>query len=103
MNGKAISRALVALGACALLTLALAEPSLGATSDIGKNVGQEIKTWATAILLGVAGLVAIPVLAKRDVNGGLVLCLLVLLVGGFVFAQEEVKSVIDGLWTAIGS
>ena len=41
-------------------------------------------------------------LAKRDVNGGLVLVLLVVLVGGFVFAPESVKAVIDGLWRAIG-
>jgi cobalamin synthase len=91
-------------GAAALLLLALvAEPALAQTSDAGRNVGRELKTWATAILLGVAGLVAIPVLAKRDVNGGLVLVLLVVLVGGFVFAPEEVRSVIDGLWKAIGS
>jgi hypothetical protein len=86
----------------AALALLLIEPALAQTSDVGRNVGREIKTWATAILLGVAGLVAIPVLAKRDVNGGLVLVLLVILVGGFVFAPNAVKSVIDGLWKAIG-
>jgi len=85
------------------MLLCLAEPALAATSDVGRNVGQELKTWATALLLGVAGLVAIPVLAKRDVNGGLVLALLVIVVGGFVFAQPAVKSVITGLWRAIGS
>jgi hypothetical protein len=47
--------------------------------------------------------VAIPVLAKRDVNGGLVLALLVVIVGGFVFAQDAVRQVITGLWNAIGS
>lgn len=82
--------------------LALADPALAATSDVGKNVGREIKTWASALLLGVAGLAAIPVLAKRDVNGGLVLVLLVVIVGGFVFAQDAVRSVITGLWRAIG-
>lgn len=85
-----------------LAVLALADPALAATSDVGKNVGREIKTWASALLLGVAGLVAIPVLAKRDVNGGLVLALLVVVVGGFVFAQDAVRSVITGLWRAIG-
>jgi cobalamin synthase len=85
-----------------LALVCLAEPALGATSDVGRNVGQEIKTWATALLLGIAGLVAIPVLAKRDVNGGLVLALLVVVVGGFVFAQPAVKAVITGLWGAIG-
>jgi cobalamin synthase len=86
----------------ALAGLVLAEPALAQTSDIGRNVGREVRTWANALLLGIAGLVAIPVLAKRDVNGGLVLVLLVILVGGFVFAQDSVRAVIDGLWRAIG-
>ena len=95
------------LGLCAVVAAAvilalLAEPALAQTSDVGRNVGREIRTWATAILLGVAGLVAIPVLAKRDVNGGLILVLLVILVGGFVFAPNEVKSIVDGIWKAIG-
>ena len=85
-----------------LLALLLAEPALAQTSDVGRNVGREVRTWASALLLGIAGLVAIPVLAKRDVNGGLVLVLLVVLVGGFVFAQESVRTVINGLWRAIG-
>jgi cobalamin synthase len=92
--------------ACALtaglLTVLLVEPALAQTSDIGRNVGREVRTWATALLLGIAGLMAIPVLAKRDVNGGLVLVLLVVLVGGFVFAQGSVRAVIEGLWWAIG-
>ncbi len=95
------SRIAVAL-VFALALLAIADPALAATSDVGKNLGREIKTWATALLLGVAGLVAIPVLAKRDVSGGLVLALLVVIVGGFVFAQDAVRSVITGLWRAIG-
>lgn len=94
---------------CVLASLALSalvllwpELALADTSDVGRNVGREIRTWGTALLLGVAALVAIPVLAKRDVNGGLVLVLLVVLVGGFVFAQGTVRSVISELWQAIG-
>ena len=77
--------------------------ALAKTSDIGKNVGDEVRSWATTLLLGVAALVSIPVLARRDVNGGLVLALLVWIVGGFVFAQSEVKDIISSLWQAIGS
>ena len=93
---------LVCALAGALFLVVLVEPSLARPSDVGRNVGREIKSWSTAILLGVASIVAIPVIAKRDVNGGLVLVLLVVLVGGFVFAQASVKAVIDGLWRAIG-
>jgi cobalamin synthase len=88
--------------AAGLPALLLVEPALAQTSDVGRNVGREVRTWATALLLGIAGLMAIPVLAKRDVNGGLVLVLLVVLVGGFVFAQGSVRAVIEGLWRAIG-
>jgi hypothetical protein len=73
-------------------------PVLAATTNIGRNVGDEVRGWATTLLLGVAGLVALPVLAKRDVNGGVVLALLVVLVGGFAFAPGSVKHVIDSLW-----
>ena len=93
---------LIAAGAAAivLLALAAAEPA-AAASDLGRNLGNEIKTWATALLLGVAALVAIPVLARRDVNGGLVLALLVLVLGGFAFAQGTVKQVIEEVWRAL--
>ena len=93
---------LIAAGAAAvvLVALAAAEPA-AAASELGRNLGNEIKTWATALLLGVAALVAIPVLARRDVNGGLVLALLVLVLGGFAFAQGTVKQVIEELWRAL--
>ena len=102
MNGRLVAVAGTVVLVAALMLVVLVEPSLAGPSQVGRNVGREVKTWATALLLGVAALVAIPLLVKRDVNGGLVLVLLVVIVGGFVFAQASVKSVIDGLWRAIG-
>ena len=97
---------LVSCGAVALAAIAAlaATPAaaLGATSEIGKNLGDEVKALATALFLGVAALVAIPVLTRRDVNGGLVIALLVLILGGFVFAPGSVKQVVMELWRAIG-
>ena len=101
MNGRLIAVAGAAALVAVLMLVVLVEPSLAGTSQVGENVGREVKNWATALLLGVAALVAIPLLVKRDVNGGLVLVLLVVLVGGFVFASSSVKGVIDGLWRAI--
>ena len=95
---------LVAAVVATIAALALdPQLALAKTSDIGKNVGEEVRSWASTLLLGVAALVSIPVLARRDVNGGLVLALLVLIVGGFVFAQSEVKDIISSLWKSIGS
>jgi cobalamin synthase len=94
---------LICAGAIALAVLAAAPPvALAGTSEIGKNLGDEVKALATALFLGVAALVAIPVLTRRDVNGGLVIALLVVILGGFVFAQGSVKQVIVELWRAIG-
>ncbi len=98
MKGKMTSAA-----GCALLAgLVACDPALAASaSDIGRNVGSEVDTWAKALLLGIAGLVAIPILAKRDLSAGVVLALLVVIVGGFVFAPSTVENAITGVWHAI--
>jgi cobalamin synthase len=84
-----------------IAALSTSSAAIATTSQIGKNVGSEVKSWATTLLLGVAGLVALPVIAKRDVNGGVVLALLVVLVGGFAFAPTSVQHVIESLWHQI--
>ena len=80
----------------------LAPDAAVAASKVGKNVGKEIEAWGKAILLGVVALVAIPILAKRDMAGGVVVAALAVLVGGFVFAPNAVKSVIRDLWSTLG-
>lgn len=86
----------------ALLALVLVEPALAKTSDVGKNIGDEVKAWGAALLLGVACLVGLPALAKREVSQSLVIALIVFVLGGFIFASEQVKGVIDSLWNAFG-
>jgi hypothetical protein len=92
---------LLAVALCACLLALLVEPSLAA-SDVGRNVGKEVDAWAKAILLGVVALVALPAIARRDLGQGVVIALLAVLVGGFVFAPGAVKDMIAGLWKAIG-
>ena len=87
----------------AVVALAIgADSAFADTSSIGRNLGNEVKALATGLFLGVAALVASPVLTRRDVNGGLVIALLVLILGGFIFAQESVKTVIVELWRSVG-
>lgn len=87
-------------GAATVVALVGAGPALAETSDIGRNVGNEVKAWNTSLLLAIAGLLAIPVLAKRDMASGIVLTLLVTLIGGFAFAPGAVRTVIESLWRA---
>ena len=103
MKRRLLRSALAATGAAALvLLIALAPSAIADTSEIGRNVGNEVRSWAIALILGVAAIVGLPVLFKRDVTGGLILALLVIVVGGFVFAPNAVRQVIRGLWNAIG-
>jgi hypothetical protein len=94
-------RLLSSLPLSVLLAVLAATPALAATTDpsaLGKNVGQMFSSWATYAFMGVLGLVAIPPLAKRDVGGGVVLVGLAILLGGFVFYQSGMGSLIQGLW-----
>lgn len=88
--------------AVALLALTAA-PALAEASDIGRNVGREVSTWAKALLFGVVALVALPTIAKRDVAGGMVLAFLAIIVGGFAFAPDTVRNVIDAIWRSIAA
>lgn len=98
------SRLLVAALSFVLALVALAAiaaPALAETSDVGRNVGREVSAWAKALLFGVVALVALPTIAKRDVAGGMVLAFLAVIVGGFAFAPDTVKTVIDAIWRSI--
>lgn len=74
---------------------------LAAANNFGQNLGEQAKGLAVALFLAVAGLVSLPVLGRRDVNGGVVLALLVVVLGGFVFAQGSVQLVIVSLWKSL--
>jgi hypothetical protein len=92
------------LGVVALLAVtgvAQAAPG-GNTTTIGKNLGREISGWAQALLLGVACLVGLPALIKRDLSQSLVIASIVVVLGGFIFAGPTVTTVIKSLWTTIG-
>ena len=91
----------VLLAAMLVLLALSAQPVFASTSQVGKNIGDEVKGLATALFLAVAALVAIPVLTRRDVNGGLVIALLVVVLGGFIFAPGSVKQVIVELWKGL--
>lgn len=91
----------IVIAATAVAFVGFVETSLAETSRVGRNVGREVESWAKGLLLGVAALVGIPVLFRRDFAGGLVLAMLVVVVGAFVFAPSAVKDVISSLWRAI--
>lgn len=90
--------ALVVAAAALVALLVFVEPALAETSDIGKNVGKEINTWAVSIFLGLALFAGLKTFANRNIGEALVLAFLVVVIGGFVLAPSEVKSMIKELW-----
>lgn len=87
---------ILAVVACAVIV----EPAAAAT-NIGKNVGDELKGFAGPVLLVLAGVVMLPLLAKRNPSTVLVVAGMAILIGMFVFAQGSVKDVITELATSI--
>lgn len=94
--------AAVAVGVLALLAaLALgADDALAANSatDIGRNLGGLLKTWATWIFGGATAIIAVSHLGRRDVAGALVFAGMAILVGGFVLAGPQVAEFIKGIY-----
>jgi hypothetical protein len=70
-------------------------------TDAGKHAGEIINSWGGALLLAVAGMMGIVALAQRNVGMAFTLALIVLVVGGFVFAPNNAKSLIEGIWQAL--
>ena len=92
--------ATAALVVVAVIVLVGADPVMAA-SGTGQKVGNEVSSWGKALILGVIGLVGIPVIAKLDFAKGIALVLLAVVVGGFILAPGEAKDVITGFWQAI--
>lgn len=95
-----------------VMVLVVADPALadptkttaegGSTTDIGKNLGREVQSWGSALLLGVAALVGLPALAKRDLGQSMVVAMITIVLGGFIFAGDTVKTMIDSIWSTVG-
>lgn len=98
MDGQSRTVWLVVGIAAALALSLIAVDNALATSEVGRNVGQEIHSWNTWLLLGVAGLFGLPILARRDAPGILIFTGIVVVIGGFVFAPAVVENVIFDLW-----
>jgi cobalamin synthase len=84
-----------------VITATATQSALAETTHFGRNLGDEAKSLSVALFLAVAGLVTLPILGRRDVNGGIVLAMLVIVLGGFIFAQGSVKQVIVELWSSL--
>lgn len=86
-------------------TAAAAAAPSGADSEsakaAGTNIGDILKSWGGSLLLAIAGLRGLVALAKRDFGEGISLLAIAVVVGGFVYAPDQVKGLIVSLWRPI--
>jgi hypothetical protein len=109
VTGQSLKQAIVWAMVAALLmavtatALLLSAPDVAhAASDTSQKVGDEARGWLTVLFLVVAGFAALPVIGRLDVGRGFALAGLVLILGGFAFAQSDVRSAIHSIWQSIG-
>jgi hypothetical protein len=96
--GRRLRRLLLGVTIALVVDAGTAANALADPGQFGKNLGDQVRGLSTGLFLAVAGLVALPILGRRDVNGGVVLFGLVVVLGGFIFSQDMVKHVITDLW-----
>jgi hypothetical protein len=70
----------------------------GNAIDAGKNLGELISSWGAALLLPVAGIMGFAGYGRAGVGGALAVAAITLIVGGFIFAPEEVQAFIRSIW-----
>jgi hypothetical protein len=73
----------------------------GSGEAVGENIGELLKTWASAIFTGVAALISLVFLLNRRYNELALFILAAVLVGGFVFAPTSVAETIQSIWQTI--
>jgi hypothetical protein len=95
MPSRRVVRTIAQVLLTVVVALVIASPALAATGDsgIGKNVGDELSSWAKFILPAAVALVGIPALVKRDLGQAVVVFLIAIVLGGFVWDPPAVKSI----------
>jgi hypothetical protein len=87
------------LVAVALLALNVdAAFAANSASDVGRNLGGLLKSWASWLFGGATAIIAVSHLGRRDVAGAMVFAGMAILVGGFVLAGPQVAEFIKGIY-----
>jgi hypothetical protein len=100
-----MSRKHTILLAAAVMTVAMlvvvAEPAFAASPVSGK-VGNEMKSWGSALLFSTATLVGLPALARQDLKSAGLIALTTVILGGYIYAPKTVEGVVTGIWNTVG-
>lgn len=69
----------------------------------GSNLGEMLQSWGQPLLFGIAGLIGLVAVLKRDVGEGFKLLAVVLVAGAFIISPTSVGQLMTGIYqTLIG-
>jgi hypothetical protein len=68
---------------------------------VGQNIGDLLGGWARHLFIGVAALIALKFLFARKFSDLAVFMVAAMLVGGLVFAPNEIAGTIRDIWSTI--
>jgi hypothetical protein len=89
--------AAMAAPAPAITTVVAATASGGQAAQAGDKLGKLITGWGKAILLAVAGFMAIGALIERHVGKALTIFMLALLAGSFLYAPDNMGNFVTNV------
>jgi len=70
---------------------------------VGENIGDLLSGWARHLYMGVAALIALMFLLNRRFADLAVFMLAALIVGGFVFAANDVAGIAKDIWNTVAA
>lgn len=69
--------------------------------EVGQNIGDLLGEWAQAIFVGLAAIVSLVLLLKRQYQEMAIFVIAAVVVGGFVFAPEAVAGSVEDIWKTV--
>ena len=98
IKGAILSLALsLAVTSCAMATTVTTTTSTDAGSDVGINLGGWLSGLGKDVLIPVAGLFGVGALFRRDIGAALVVALIAIIVGVFVYDPAGAQNLIQGV------
>jgi len=101
MNRYILTAALCALLALIFNLAADAAQAAVQVENAGKNAGDMLRSWSVPLFGGGAGIMGVFYLFSRKVGPAIVFFAMAMLVGGFVFAPDQLGAVSKDLWQTI--
>ncbi len=83
-------------------SLATAQAALAQEGEqVGENIADLLGGWAEPLFVGIAAIISLVLLLKRDYAAMALFVMAAMVVGGFVFAPQAIAGTVEDIWNGI--